>query len=72
MRGIKDLAVANEFWGHEYIAEFSRQFAVAAAEKGSAFVRLQRKDLDWIFKLQHERAVNQDNTVLVSKSRLAE
>jgi hypothetical protein len=26
---------------------------------------LQRKDLDWIFSLQHERTVNQDNTVLV-------
>ena len=34
-----------------------------AAEKGSAFVRARRKDLDWIFSLQHERTVNQDNTI---------
>jgi hypothetical protein len=26
-------------------------------------VRLRRKDLDWIFSVQHERTVNNDNTV---------
>ena len=65
LRGITDLAAANEFLRHEYIAEFNGKFAVVAAQKGSAFVRLQRRDLDWIFSLQHERTVNQDNTVLV-------
>jgi len=65
LRGITDLAAANAFLRREYIAELNGKFAVAAAQKGSAFVRLQRKDLDWIFSLQHERTVNQDNTVLV-------
>jgi transposase len=65
LRGITELAAANEFLRREYIAEFNGKFAIAAAQKGSAFVRLQRKDLDWIFSLQHERTVNQDNTVLV-------
>ena len=37
----------------EYIAEFNDKFAVAAAQKGSAFVRTARKDLDWIFSVQH-------------------
>jgi hypothetical protein len=50
---------------HEYIAVFNRQFTVRAAQKGTAFVRLRRKDLDWIFSAQHERTVNQDNTILL-------
>ena len=54
---------ANEFLRTEYIAEFNDKFAVAAAQKGSAFVRLRRKDLDWIFSVQHERTVNNDNVV---------
>ena len=47
----------------EDIAEFNRRFAVAAAGKGSAFVRTQRKDLAWVFSIQHERRVNPDNTI---------
>ena len=62
-RGIRDVAAANEFLRHQYIAEFNRKLRVAAAQPGTAFVRLRRKDLDWIFNLQHERVVNQDNTV---------
>ena len=54
MRGISDLARAKEFLGTEYVAELNVRFTVRAAEKGSAFVRAQRKDLDWIFSLQHE------------------
>lgn len=65
LRGISDLARANEFLGTEYVAEFNRRFTVSAAEKGSAFVRSRRNDLDWIFSLQHERTVNQDNTISV-------
>ena len=30
---------------------------------GSAFVRLRRRDLDWIFSSQHDRTVNNDNVV---------
>ena len=29
------------------------------------FVRSRRSDLDWIFSVQHERTVNQDNTISV-------
>jgi hypothetical protein len=63
VRGIKDLAEANEFLRNEYSAEFNGRFAVPAAQKGSAFVRARRKDLDWIFSVQHERTVNNDNTL---------
>jgi len=63
VRGIKDLDQANEFLRTEYMAEFNQRFMVSAAQKGSAFVRAQRKDLDWIFSVQHERTVNNDNTL---------
>jgi hypothetical protein len=63
LRGIKDLAQANEFLQSEYVAEFNHRFAVTAAQKGSAFVRARRKDLDWVFSVQHERTVNNDNTL---------
>jgi transposase len=66
LRGITDLAKANEFLRTRYIAEFNEKFAVAAAQKGSAFVRIRRKDLDWVFSVQHERTVNNDNTVTVA------
>jgi hypothetical protein len=63
LRGMADLDRANAFWRGEYIAEFNHKFAVPAAQKGSAFVRLRRKDLDWIFSAKHERTVSQDNTI---------
>lgn len=63
LRGITQLEKANEFLGGEYVAEFNRRFSVAAAQKGTAFVRLQRRDLDVIFSVQQERVVNQDNTI---------
>jgi hypothetical protein len=65
LRGVRDLERANEFLRCEYMAEFNQKFAVPAAQKGSAFVRSRRSDLDWIFSVQHERTVNQDNTICV-------
>jgi transposase len=66
LRKIRDLKKANEFLRTTYLAEFNSKFAVPAAEKGSAFVRLRRKDLDWIFSIQHERTVNGDNTITLN------
>lgn len=63
LRGIRDRGKANEFLKEQYVKEFNGRFNVAAAEKGTAFVRLRRRDLDDIFSVQHERTVNQDNTV---------
>jgi hypothetical protein len=65
LRGITELEGANQFLCCEYIAEFNHKFTVPAAQKGSAFVRLRRKNLDWIFSIQQERTVNQDNTISV-------
>jgi transposase len=63
VRGITDIRQANEFLRNEYISEFNSRFTVAAAQKGSAFVRARRRDLDWILSVQHERTVNNDNTI---------
>jgi transposase len=63
--GITDVNKANEFLRNEYIAEFNSKFTEKAAQKGTAFVRLHRRDLDWIFSVQQERTVNRDNTVLL-------
>jgi transposase len=63
LRGIRDLAQANDFLRNEYVHELNSRFKVSAAQKGSAFVRARRKDLDWIFSVQHERTVNNDNTL---------
>ena len=64
-RKMRTLEEANRFLRSEYIEEFNRRFRVKPSSKGSAFLRTQRKDLDWVFALQHERTVNQDNTIAV-------
>jgi transposase len=63
IRGIQSVEEANRFLREEYVGEFNRRFAVAAARTGSAFVRTRRRDLDWVFSIQHQRTVNQDNTI---------
>ena len=63
LRQITTMEEANRFLREEYRAEFNRRFAVAAAGKGTAFVRTRRKDLGWVFSIQHERRVNADNTI---------
>jgi transposase len=63
LHGIHSLAAANEFLRDSYIAEFNERFAVAATERGHAFLPVRGKNLELIFSLQHERTVNQDNTV---------
>jgi hypothetical protein len=65
VRGISSLEEVNELLRCQYLADFNRKFAVPAAQKSSAFVRSRRKDFDWIFSVQHERAVSQDNTISV-------
>jgi transposase InsO family protein len=63
LAGIHTLEQANAFLRERYIAEFNRRFAQPAAEKGTAFRKCGRKDLDWVFSIQTDRTVAQDNTV---------
>jgi transposase len=63
VRQIRTVAEANRFLREQYMGECNRRFQVPAASPGSAFVRTRRKDLGWVFSIQHERRVNQDNTI---------
>jgi hypothetical protein len=65
LAGIASLEAANAFLRQRYIAEFNGKFAVAAQEKGTAFRKTSRTDLNWIFTVQTERVVSQDNVVAV-------
>jgi hypothetical protein len=63
LAGILTLEGANKFLREKYIKEFNGKFSVPAAEKGTAFRRTNRSDLNWIFTVQTERVVGKDNTV---------
>ena len=60
---------ANRFLREHYIAEFNRKFRVLPAQRGTAFRRCSRTDLDWIFTIQTERVVAKDNTVAIGDRR---
>jgi transposase len=63
LREITTAEEANRFLRQQYREEFNGRFTVEAAGKGSAFVRTRRKDLIWVFSIQHDRRVNADNTI---------
>src|SRR3974390_480349 len=65
LAGIETVEAANQFLRERYIPRFNEQFMVTAAEKGTAFRRSSRSDLEWIFTIQTERAVAKDNTVAI-------
>lgn len=65
LAAITTLEGANRFLREHYIAEFNQKFTVKAAERGTAFRRCGRSDLDWIFSIQTERVVAKDNTVAI-------
>jgi transposase len=65
LAGITTVDGANAFLKDRYIGEFNAKFSVAAAEKGTAFRRSSRSDLNWIFTVQTERVVAKDNTVAI-------
>ncbi len=60
---LRTLEEANTFLRERYIAEFNQKFTVAAKERGTAFRKTGRTDLDWIFSVQTERVVARDNTI---------
>jgi len=65
LAGIAEVEAANRFLRDHYIAEFNSKFTTAAAERGTAFRRTGRSDLDWVFSVQTERVVDKDNTVAI-------
>ena len=65
LAGITTLEEANRFLREGYIGEFNAKFMAKAAERGTAFRRSGRGDLNWIFTVQTERVVAKDNTVTI-------
>jgi hypothetical protein len=65
LAGIATIEQANFFLRERYIAEFNGKFSQAAAEKGTAFRKCHRSDLDRVFSIQTERVVAKDNTVTI-------
>jgi transposase len=65
LASVKTLEQANRFLRERYIAEFNQKFTAKPTEKGTAFRRSCRSDLDWIFSIQTERVVSKDNTVAI-------
>src|SRR3954464_15041572 len=55
LAGIEGVAEANRFLRDKYVAVFNEKFTAPAAEKGTAFRRTARADLNWIFTVQTER-----------------
>jgi transposase len=70
LHGIASVEEANRFLREHYMAEFNRSFQVRAAERGTAFLPRRAQNLDLVFSLQFERAVNRDNTVSFQHLRL--
>lgn len=67
---IDNIEDANRYLRRSFIPWHNRSLAVPAKEKGSAFVPCYGTDLDVILSVQHERTVQNDNTVVVAKKRL--
>lgn len=65
LAGITTLEGANAFLNEHYIGEFSGKFTAPAKEKGTAFRKTARRDLDWVFTVQTEHVVGKDNTVAI-------
>ncbi len=65
LASVSSLEEANKFLGERYISEFNGMFAKPAREKGTAFRKSDRKDLDQVFSIQTERTVAKDNTITI-------
>jgi len=63
---IHTVEAANAFLRGHYVAQFNSKFAIAAEQKGTAFRKTSRSDLNWIFTVQTERVVAKDNTVAIA------
>ena len=67
LAGTTTLEEANRFLRDQCVAVFNEKFRVPAGEKGTAFRKTTRTDLDWVFTVQTERGVSKDNTVALGE-----
>lgn len=70
VEGVRDYEQANLHLERIFVPEFNRLFTVEPAQAGSAFVPMSGVDLDLIFSEQHERVVDQANTVAFERLHL--
>jgi transposase len=67
--GIHTVEQANGFL-RTYLPKHNKQFTVAAAEAGTAFVPYAGGELDKMFSKHHERVIGNDNVVTFGKVKL--
>jgi hypothetical protein len=67
LAGMDSVEEANPFLRERYIGELNSKFQLTGEQKGTAFRRSSRSDLDWIFTIQTERTVAKDNTVAIGE-----
>ena len=63
LRTITTVEAANEFLRNEWIALHDANFSVEAEQTGTAFLPYAGNELDKIFSQQHDRIIDNDNTV---------
>ncbi len=64
LHGVTKYADANAYLGHTFVPDFNRRFTVTPAERGSAFVKVARSDLELLLSIHHERVVRPDSIVV--------
>lgn len=67
--GIQTIEQANAFLP-AFLKRHNEKFTVKAGEEGTAFVPHHGQDLNKVFSKQHERVVNNDNTITFGRLRL--
>jgi transposase len=68
--GIKTMEEANKYLRKVLLKKLNKKFSVKPQVEGTAFVPAGDIDLDKIFSIQHERTVNNDNTVSYANKKL--
>ena len=63
LRHITTVEAANEFLRQDWIALHNASFSVEAQQRGTAFLAYPGTDLEKIFSQQHDRVIDNDNTV---------
>ncbi len=67
LHGLRTYADANLYLDTTFVPDFNRRFTVVPAERGSAFVKVARSDLELLLSVQHERVVRPDSIVVFEK-----
>ena len=68
--GITTMADANRYIREVFLPWHNRHLVVAAREPGSAFVPAGHADLNAIISVQHDRVIQNDNTVSLGRRQL--